>query len=185
VTAGRTPDVVEGSHCRYCPAWDTCPAKTALLARMVSGTEHEAIQVMQPLTPENAADAYGKLAAMKDMVKRVENVIEAYAHDRTIDLGDGRFYGRHEKRGKETLDGDIAYEAIKAHVGERAAEAATKRTVTKAAIKAALRGESLEQSKAATEKAILHDIRAQGGAKRSDRIAVGEYVEKKTKEEAA
>lgn len=35
VAAGRTPDVAAGDHCRYCPAFDACPAQTALARRLL------------------------------------------------------------------------------------------------------------------------------------------------------
>lgn len=172
---GLWPTVTEGKHCKYCPAFDSCPAKTRLLREM---TAPEDGPFSLRLDEATAADAYRKWLIMKDLTKRVGEALYGYASEHPIDLGDGRVFGPREKAGKESLDGDIAYAQIREFYGQEIADIATGRTATKEGIKAAAKA-AKAAGKVKTikegEEGMLALIRANNGAKRKTSTVIGEH----------
>jgi hypothetical protein len=171
------PDVAEGPHCEHCPAMHACPAKVALMRRLTSGAEADELEMMMPLDDRTARLAYERLQAARHLLRRVESAVYARAAESPIPLGEGRFLGKHTKRGNEKIDGNIAYEAIRDMRGQSAADMAVERRATKKAIGEALKwalapGETLKAAEAAT----LAEIRARGGASRDEREVVEEYT---------
>lgn len=164
-----SPNYNQGDHCKYCPAFDSCPAKTALIRTMVEG-EPTAI-----ITEENAADAYAKYIQMKAMMAKVSTAIHAYAKERPIPLPNGREFGAREKLGNEKLDGDIVYEAIRDQLGQDAADIAVQRTATKTGIAKAVKAAKPDGTIKAAQERILATVRHNGGSKRSASVVVDEH----------
>lgn len=180
---GAMPTYSEGEHCKYCPAFDSCPAKTRTLAMMVAG------KPMVPLTRANARESYEKFLLMKEMMGVVSSRIHAYAKEHPIDLGDGTFYGEHEKKGKEVIDGDTAYKVVRDRLGQEAADLAVSRTATKKGIDKAVRRAKEQGVLTGTLKAengsILTELRAMGAAKTSKKTSIGVYRPKAKELEGA
>jgi len=175
----QRPDVTEGTHCRWCSAFEACPAKTAHLVHLAHGSAANEVELLNPLSPETAAEAYRQWLAAKSLVKRMGSILHAYAAERPIELGDGRYFGRHEKPGRESLDGDVTYAQIREAYGQEAADIAVKRTATKKGIEAAVRHvkstAGLSGSMKAENAKVLEAIRDAGGSERKTSVAIEEY----------
>ena len=164
-----SPNYNQGTHCRYCPAFDACPAKTALMRTMSSGEPGAMI------TAENATHAYQNYLLMKAMMSKVTAAVHAYAAERPIELGDGRVFGSREKLGNEKLDGDCVYGVIRDQLGQEAADLAVKRSATNKGIADAVKHAKPDGTlKAATDR-VLTAVRSLGGAKRETTTAIDEH----------
>lgn len=138
VKAGTVPNVTEGPWCRYCPARQHCPAKTAMIRSVLSDTAR-AIPYEVPITAQNAGAAYMMLRRAKDVIATLERGLHAYARESAIPVGedpDGsmRFFGSLPREGNENLDGAIAYQVIAERYGAEEAAKAVSMEVTKKAI---------------------------------------------------
>ncbi len=169
--AGAVSDVREGSWCRYCPAFDSCPAKTKLLREMITGRTGDLL----PLNEGNATEAYKKYRAMVAMVAMVKSSLYAYASERPISVGDGMVFGSREKDGNEILDGDITYEAIREQLGQEAADVAVSRKATKKGIDKAIALAKPAGTKKAAVESILMAVRTRDGITRKRSTVVDEH----------
>lgn len=94
VAMGLPPQVFQGEHCRYCPAFTACPAKTALVKALAASPEAIEAEVRALLTPENTGVAYIKLRAIEDLVGRLKSAVrDAAVEFDGVPLPDGRTYG--------------------------------------------------------------------------------------------
>jgi hypothetical protein len=175
VFSGRMPDVAEGKHCTWCPAAHACPARTALLRRLVSGEERDDLELLRPLDGATARAAYERLQAGKGLLKRIEQALYKYAGEQPIDLGGGRWFGKHTKRSNEEISGDIAHAVLEQMHGRAVADAAVERVATKAGIARALKECVPRGAVSAAERAVLAAIRDNGGARRETKETVGEF----------
>lgn len=128
--AGRAVSAHEGAHCAHCPAFNSCPAKTALiraipreLAAMGVAPEldDKGKLIMQPgyITAATAADTWMFLERLEDVVDRAKQEIcgiAAVAGD--IPLPDGRVIGRLQTE-RRVLDGRIGAEVIEERYGRQ------------------------------------------------------------------
>lgn len=80
-------DVVEGEHCKYCPAFSRCPAKVGLVANISTMVRTGGPAAY--LEPATAAVAWRTLDKYDDIAKRMRAEIEKAAAMSPIDLGDG------------------------------------------------------------------------------------------------
>lgn len=82
------PPLVEGRHCRYCPAFAFCPAKTA-------GVKALAGEADKPgeLTPDSAALAWKRLRLAQKALERYESILRDYARQQPLPLGEGEVLG--------------------------------------------------------------------------------------------
>jgi hypothetical protein len=179
VEGGHVPDVVEGRWCRYCPAKQHCPAKTALIRHVM--TDPQPVPYMLPLTPETAQRAYKLLRPAKDALAQIEAALYAYAKTTPIPLGteeDGslRFFGELRRPGNEELDGAIVHQVITQIYGGEVANKVVEMTATKKAITDAVRaalptGEKITH---AVEK-VFEEVRERGGSKRAETVSTIEF----------
>lgn len=172
---GSALPLVEGKHCRYCPAFAHCPAKASLAMRIGTGQEAEDYRRIQ-ITRENAAKIWHRVALAKELLSKVEGVIRTLARQAPIDLGDGTQLGELLSPGNESLDGDTAHDVITLMRGQACADAAVTRLVSKAGIRRALRddlkpGERLGR----TLDEIVEAVRDAGGARRTPKKRVVVY----------
>lgn len=103
--------LVEGEHCKFCPAFSRCPAKRFLLNEAVAAT----MNIEAPLASGNLAAIAPQLTDLNfpavlrrwELTKKLLDVVgeqlEAYAGERDIPLGDGMVYGR-VARSVESVD---------------------------------------------------------------------------------
>lgn len=172
VASGRLPDVSEGPWCKHCPAIASCPAKVALLRRIVTGQEADDLAMMFPLDAETARAAYERLQSGKNLLRRVERALYAYAHETPIDLGGGRYFGKHTKKGHEKLDGDTVWGVVAESYGRDVADMAVIRSATKKRL-----GDVLKQHGGkGADRMVLDEVRRRGGASRDEKEDVGEFT---------
>jgi hypothetical protein len=177
--AGQRASFNEGEHCRYCPGFQSCPAKTALIRAMVNGDEATRVEMTVPLSPETATLAYQQLRAMEALVKRARDIVYAYASERPIQLGDGRVFGSRVKPGNERLDGDVVYGVLRNHLGQSAADVAVERKATKAGIARAVKHAKTQGTATGTLKAItgaiMENVESNGGVTRRPTTTIDEH----------
>jgi len=166
--------VTEGEHCRYCPAFDACPAKMGLLRQMMktSGSSD-----LIRITSENAFELYSKYLQMKAMLNKVQGAIFGYASEFPIPLGEGRVFGARTKKGNEQLDGDITYEVIRAQLGQGPADMAVTRKATKAGITRAVKAQEHKGPVAPCVERILEEVRLRNGSTKKEGTVVDEHKE--------
>lgn len=136
------PPLVEGAHCRYCPALHVCPAKVHAIR--VIGTSGEDTSLAQgPITEEQKRRAWHQLKLARKTLDRYDAILRELARQEPIQLGDGAILG--EKLGlREGIVADRARVALEKQFGPVGAalvgEASeTKTTLTKSALKSALK----------------------------------------------
>ena len=179
MASGGELKVTEGDHCRYCPAQESCPSKLELKRYMLrdNGMAQEIEMSWRGgLTPATAAEAYRTWQAMKMLTKRAGDILHAYAKTNPIELGDGKVFGAREKRGNESLDGEITYDVLRGMYGPEVADAAVTRKVTKKGIKAALKAGVSSGSVAEAERNVLRTVRERGGATRKTSTVIDEHA---------
>lgn len=136
------PPLVEGKHCRYCPAMHVCPAKVHAIR--IIGTPLEDTSLAQgPITEEQKRTAWLKLKAARRTLDRYDAILRDLARQEPIQLGDGEVLG--EKLGtREGIVVDRARATLERQFGPLGAAvvgdaAETKTTLTKKALKSALK----------------------------------------------
>lgn len=77
----RPAEYREGTHCRYCPSFDFCPAKKELLT-FLAGGEYD------------PATAYVKTREIETMAKRALTRLKEVSDRELIHLGGNRYYGK-------------------------------------------------------------------------------------------
>lgn len=175
----QTFPVTEGDHCKYCPAFDSCPAKIRMIQTMIAG------ESIPTLNADTAAQAYRAWRAMKGLVDVAGARIHAYALQNPIQLENGRIFGEHKTPGKESIDGDAAYALIRDRLGQKFADASVSRKGTKAGITKAVRLAKADDVVTGTQKSevdsILTELRATGAATRKPSTVVEEHKPKELK----
>jgi hypothetical protein len=147
--AGRSVGASEGPHCDHCPAFQYCPAKTALVRSIprtltavgVSGElDGDGRMVIAPgtITAANAAELWIALERIEDVVSRAMREmcgIAAVIGD--IPLPDGRVLGRviTERR---VLDGRIGAEVLEELYGRKVRDEAVELKLSLTAVQQAV-----------------------------------------------
>lgn len=199
VQLGRTPDVVAGPWCRYCPAFNSCPAKTGLLRTLVEapshirGTVSSALQSAEDpmgdaLDAKRAAQAYGIMKRAKEVVDRAFEQLYAYATEHGgIPLDDGAIFGP-VRSAKEYVEGNIVHAELEKLYGREIAERACSYDSSKEDIKKALRyvvnatpGLKITH----VFDAAIEAIRLAGGIDRRETVTVKEHYPRSKKEIAS
>lgn len=167
----------EGSHCRYCPAFEACPAKRKMLARIESTDLEREVEMSWAgsLTPASAPTAYQQWQMVKQLEKRMSDIIYSYASQHDIVLPDGKRFGKRTVQGNEKLDGQVAYDVIAAEYGAELALETVQLTCTKAAMKRSLKTVCPTGGVASAERALLKRIKDEGGISRKQSERIEEY----------
>jgi hypothetical protein len=164
---GRQPTTVEGAHCKYCPAFNFCPAKRSL-AREIVGAGKPVLPEL--LDDDTAAIAIQRLEALEGVVKRAWEVLEERARIRPIPLGKSAFFGP-LATSREKLNAEKVVEVLDERFGAEIALALeVKQSTTKEALKAALRKHVAKTPGAKITKvfdATMEALREAGGAETS------------------
>ena len=129
----------EGSHCKWCPSFAYCGAKSNLATALAQPEAWSAGVIGPQLSISNAALVYERLVAAKAVIEHIESSLREFATDVAVPLPDGYVYG--SKQHSETvIDPDAAIPVLTARFGDEVALATleTKQTLTQAAIKRAL-----------------------------------------------
>lgn len=147
MNSGRTPDVYEGTHCEYCPAFQACPAKTSLLKQL--------------------GDVKATYRTARDL-KRWNDIAWKQLGDAAktapVPVGDGRVWGPVETT-EEVWDPVVVWAIVYELHGTEAADLAVERSASKASIERALSTCVSPEHLVAVTKDTLAAIRKSGGAK--------------------
>lgn len=147
---GVEPQMVEGAHCRWCPAFSRCPAKAALIS----------IPPSVEITPEGASAAYQRIRLYKQALEKAEEILRDYARANPIPLPDGSVYGVRYDDARR-IDGKVAEKVLREWFGQ-AADAGIEVDVSQASIKRALAAAGNRGVKLAD---VLAEIEKRGGLK--------------------
>lgn len=143
IDSGEASTPVEGSHCKYCPALNSCPAKMGLVRQVaMEAVLPPAKSELFPitLTRENFPAVLTRLEAAELMLARVRTGIEDFARSGAIALPDGESFGP-VPTPRETIDSEAAYAILEKEYGEKVASATMEvsKTFTKKKLEAALK----------------------------------------------
>lgn len=166
----RKGNHVEGPHCRYCPAFNHCSAKTGLLA-FVPGAP-------TGLTTDKAAVAWDYLDRLEEAAAVVREKLKEFARDNPFLLPSGQTVGPVETS-RDELDGRLVYGTLLSFYGEETARAGVELEASKKSVDRAMR-KVYEAKKAAGEKATLkglnehalEQIRLSGGLSTKTKVEV-------------
>jgi hypothetical protein len=166
--AGQPVEFRTGRWCRWCPAFHSCPEQ-AKLKTIDPNDANTALSLV--IDDESAPRVYQLYQRIGILQKRLAQAIHAYAASTPIPLGGGRFFGRHETRGNEKLNGDAVWEAVK-ELYPGAEDDTVVRSATKKRLEEALKGRRGAVGK------VLELVRERGGATRSGGSKIEEYEAK-------
>ena len=166
-----------GRQCRWCPAFDACPRQRELVQLVKTDAISNRVEMTIPFRDDNeAADIYDLWKRLGVLHKRIGAALHARANERPIPLSNGKMFGPYRVDGNDRLDGDIAYEVMRALHGQSAADAAVERKATKTGIKTTLSLIGDKGKVKALFDAAIKEIRARGGVSSETRVEVREYV---------
>ena len=134
VRAGGTPNVVEGEHCRWCPAKLACPAKVSALVQL--RTPGGLSQKFEALLGEAPAQALAAYEAAEEAMKTIRAQLYAYARENPIALPDGQVFGPVSTT-REQVDASVAWPVL-LELGSQVSADAIEAKTSKAAIERAI-----------------------------------------------
>lgn len=179
--AGGVPTTSQGEHCRYCPAFNSCPGKMALARELASLTEPTEF-TPAVLTEENFPAVWDRLVAAEAVLARVREVLEEFSRVRPVPAGDGYVIGP-RPYSRDTINPDIAQVVLGELVDEQAANDAVciaketgKGLIEDALRKAKARGLKVVIKKKKEE--VLGAIRDRGGITTSTTYPVSRHKPK-------
>lgn len=167
IAAGQTPNVSEGSWCKYCPSINVCPAKTSLLRIAAGGGDLSGPFLQGGLTRDMVGSAFvlaEQLDALsKELRKRVHGAMAEFGE---VPTPRGTVLRKVLTDGNEKLDPEALFQIVVSMAGADVAEAALEKKATKKRLGEALR-KAFGSAGAAKERAILNAARESGAISRS------------------
>lgn len=166
-------EVTTGPHCRRCPAYKVCPATAALLARCAEPASLEADfrALLRPETAPQAKRLHERIALLSE---RLGGDLKAYATVSPFETAPGVLYGP-VAVGKDSIDGVLAWDALKREFGVEVADGAAEKRVTKRALRDALRVIAPRGQLASFERRALEVIGEAGGVTVKTHVEVKEH----------
>lgn len=163
MNTGGVPNVVEGDHCTYCPAYGRCAAKIDLAIALGTGAVSTPV-----LTAESAPLILERLENAESLLERIRKSVEQFAELTPFTAGPGEVFGLSDKS-TEKIDADTAMPILEARFGDDA-ELALKveASITKERLKDVVRAWAKRTPGAKlgpVEKATLEELRAKGAVK--------------------
>lgn len=160
----ETSRVAEGDHCRYCPAFDSCPAKQTLLRTFTPDVieSHTAVAI-DTMDDDARLEVWTKIDALEEVLKRAKGLMRESIQNRPIRVGDRVIAMVEEER--RSVNCEIAESVVEqmfgmeyaAKVGER------KTTLTRVGEVATEYAKANGQKAATTKKAVESAILDAGG----------------------
>lgn len=167
-----------GAHCRYCPAFLSCPVQNALKKQASNGELALITEAAIPFRDdEDAARAFDLLARIKLLTTRMSAALYARAKDRPIPLGDGKFLGEVEKQGNRQIDGDAAYVLVRQKYGQEVADRAVTREASQKGIEDALKAAGIAAPKKAKD-GLVKELETSGAVTRKTSRVIEVYEHK-------
>ncbi len=165
---GHLPPTTEGEHCKYCPAFNSCPSKV-LLAVALGGAvpAHPDPFLPVSLNEENFPEFWERLQAAKKVLERVEVVLEDFTRIRPVKLADGQVIGP-KPHPRDQIDAGITEEVLTELFDAEAAAVAVEvsKSTGKGRIEDALRDAKKRKPGLVIKKAkesVLAAIKERGG----------------------
>ena len=162
----ETPD-----GCRYCPAKQSCPAKTQAIS-LVLRTEHVALPTAEELlagaSPEAVARAWLLSKALEDLAGNVRRLAVERARFSRLPLSDGSYLEAVAVEKESIGDIDKAIAALSPMLGDAVAGLVeTKRTLAKGAIETLAGSTAARGGKDKAKRAAVEVLRSAGALKTS------------------
>jgi len=174
VDVARPSAPVSGPHCRYCPAFLSCPVQHALIID-VGDALPLAIERSIPFDDDqSAAEAFDLLARIKTLSTRIQAALYARAAERPVPLANGMVLGARTVEGNDRIDGNVAYEVVRERHGQDVADQAVERHATRKRLSDALK--PLVGKLAPELRAVLAEVEARGGIERRESTRVEVYA---------
>lgn len=163
--------VTTGEHCRYCPAFKTCPA-TLALSRQLAGGGLE----IPPLTKETAALALERAKAAKKVIAAVEAEIKAFAEREAIPLQNGKTYGPRPWSTREVVV-EHALPVLVEKFGAEAVDRALPRKATVSAVEKLAKEAAIAAGEKAAPavRALMADLEKVGAIRVEETMQVREH----------
>lgn len=145
VLAGRTPDVSPTDEgCRYCPCVKSCPSTTGLV-RQLPGTIETLSQSMREMSVEQLGAGWPVYQRMKQLVEAIGEEYAAILRQEPLPLPNGKRLVMAEQT-REYIKGEVALPVLVEHFGADVAQRATKASITKESLKAAVGRDQFERA---------------------------------------
>ncbi len=171
---GITPDVTVSEHCRYCNAYNSCPAKTGLIR--YAATPQLAEQRIQSFMPDRVDEAYALYKGLAEVVKRAGAQFFMYAREvGPIRTGNGKLLGPVTTTRETVTDARKARDLMRDGFGQELADIAVEPETSKTAIEGALKAHGVPP---AGRRAFLDLLRAEGAITSKTTETVKEYEPK-------
>lgn len=176
----EVPDPVEGEHCKWCPSFQFCPTKTAIV-RHVAGEPVTFENSLKALTPATAGKAWKTILDAESMIKRAKDAIRQMAEHNPVQLPNGRVLGPVEIP-RESVDGMEAFRVLSEMCDRQTAQSAVELSSSKEAIRRAIRpvAETRGISLAQLEREVLAELRSRNGVRTSSQIQIRETGDRKS-----
>jgi hypothetical protein len=165
VALGRTPDVLTGDHCKYCPAFRSCPANITLAKGLLKANELQ--DGIAELTPRQAGLIWARMVRARLILDEIELGLKAYVDNTPIPLPDDMSEVTRVETVRETIDGRSAAPVLHRYMGD-AADEVIEPTVSKAALETFIRSISETRGEARSIfSSIMSGLREAGAIKES------------------
>jgi len=171
------PIPVPGRWCSadYCPIVSECPATQRALEAV-----HGMVELKHPLSAqltdlEHAAYVYERVAAVEAAVKAIREALKAFAEHEPIPAGNGKVYAQVEKT-RKTID--LTPEGVMA-LSKYGAADAIEQSVTRAALKRAVKSHAPRGKAAALERELMAALDEMGCVRESSYRTFTEIKPKK------
>lgn len=192
--AGRGVNVNEGEWCTYCPAYNQCPAKVALVRSIpaelralgvTQGSEGGPLVVDERgITVSKSAEYWMAVERIEESLRHIKQEICNMAAFEPVPLPDGRVIGllRTERR---TLDGRVAAEVLDAKYGRQERESTVEVSCSMDALRKCVvrnlkTGEKIQKKDGTgTYDRVLAEIERKGGLGINSTDSVKPHVPKK------
>jgi Holliday junction resolvase-like predicted endonuclease len=174
-----------GPHCygKWCPIAATCPATMAMLARI----DEEAASGL-PMVPtiENDEQARRVRIGLKMVEEHIEAKVAAWktalqeyvSRNGAVELGNGKWYGAHEKSRDVVSISHEHIDLLKRLMGDDAMSAAVEVKTSKSAIEKALKERQTKRGEGVAKARQLYEALRQDGAMRRSTFVVFEDFKK-------
>jgi RecB family exonuclease len=171
----------EGPWCKWCPAYDACPAKQQLARALAAPVD----TMLGAITAANGARVLSALKASREVLDRIEARLKELAEVDPIPLAGGKVYGQYTRSLGPALDAEKARATLVARygpAGESAWDAAVvrKTELKKGALESALKPvvEAAGRPFAREMRALFEAFEADGASRERVAKCIGEHKPK-------
>lgn len=164
-------DFSTGPWCDQCPARAWCPAQVAMVREILAGDLFDDIRRMGNIPDSALAMIWDQIHKAQSALSWFKGKVLAVAATRPLQLGktdDGkiRWLAKIVAEGNEKLDGERVFDVVESKYGSDAAYAATEVVSSKKRLEEALKAAVPRGKKASAMRAVLEELRRDGGATR-------------------